>query len=68
MPSQWVVVVFWLLSGHPAYDYMPADKCRAVQAMTIMSGSVELELADGSRLTATKVDCIKLAASLEATQ
>lgn len=54
-----VVAVFWLLSGEPAYDIMPADQCEAVEQLraAMADGQVVLELADGTQLTASKVEC-----------
>jgi len=55
-----VVVVYWLISGQPAFDYMQADQCAALAVMTKNSGGVFLELANGATLHATSIDCLPL--------
>lgn len=67
MPSVAIVIaVFWLTTGEPAFDYMPADQCAALQAMTKAMGGVQLETVDG-RLEATAIDCLVLQEAKETT-
>ena len=59
-----VVVVYWLISGQPAFDYMQADQCAALAVMTKNSGGVFLELQDGTTLEATRIECRPLHSAL----
>jgi hypothetical protein len=64
-----VIVIYWLASGQPAVDLMEAQQCATLMAMTKQSGGVVLELSDGNRLMASRVECYPFpeaaAASLE---
>jgi hypothetical protein len=55
-----ILVVYWLLSGEPAFDFRPRSECLALQTLTRNMGGVELELADGTKLGATRIDCLTL--------
>lgn len=52
-----VVIVFWLISGEPAFDYYPRPKCELLKLMTEQFGGVEMQLEDGSILQANRIEC-----------
>lgn len=57
MKLELVVMVYWLVTGQPAYDYVPRPLCEHVRGMMRAGETVELYLQDGSILRASRVEC-----------
>jgi hypothetical protein len=56
-----VLMVYWLVTGEPAYDYAPRQVCEAIRYMTQANGDlIELTLDDGSILRATRIECRRI--------
>lgn len=64
--SSTVIIVLWLVTGAPAFDYVDRETCHEVKALTELTGKVEIELQDGSKLQADRVDCLELAKEADA--